>query len=152
MKPQRMVGANRFLDREARELVAEGHRAVLLRQHTGAEAFAQRGERLRAHRFQQPELRLWWRDCDHVEQRACLGRQTGGAGEHRIPHGGRDLLCAGRRQDFGDEERVAGRFAKEVLTVDAGGAGHRRDRREGQRMQLDPNDRVIVGQLSQQKA
>ena len=141
--PRRDLG----LEREPRELVAEGDGAAVHPRHAGQQAFV---ERLVGGVDQ---LRVGGAG-DHgqaLEQLARRRAQTGGAGEHGVADRGRDR-GGGRGQHLGHVERVAAGAAVQGVGVDPVRLGQRADRLGGQRRQLDPLDAHGGGQLAEHHA
>ena len=97
-------------------------------QHPGGEALLEMAELAAGQRLQQPELGARRRDRHRVEQRAgrpAPSRAARASTASRTLSGTRG---AARRERLGDEERVAGRPAVELVRVDAVRPRQRGDR------------------------
>ena len=142
MERERAVRRQRLLDGDAGDLVAERDGAARRAQHPGGEALLEVAELAACQLLQQPELGPRRRDRNRVEQRAGARAETGGARQHGVAdavgHRG-----AARRERLGDEERVAGRAAVELLRVDAVQTRERGDRPRRQRREREPGQRRL---------
>jgi len=99
-------GGDGPLHRQARQLVAKADRAPLVAQHPRPQALVDRGRVGGGDRFQQRQLDAVGDDRRGVQRAAGRRRQPGGAGEHGVADGRRDLPARGA-EHLGDEERVA---------------------------------------------
>ena len=146
------------LDRPPREVVAERERTVLQGEQARVDAGVdRRGRRARGLR-QQPQLRRAGNDGGQLDHGARVGTERGDAQSDRLAHARRHRGAGGRRQRFGDEERVAARHAVQIRGLPAGPLRQHRDRLLRQRRRLDPPRALAaqrpeyapdLGQLSQ---
>jgi hypothetical protein len=106
------------LHRQARQLVAEPDREPLVAQHPRPQALVDRGRVGGGDRLQQPQLDAVGDDRRGVQRAAGHRRQPGGAGEHGVADGRRDLPARGA-EHLGDEERVAAGGPVQAVGVDS---------------------------------
>ena len=145
------VRRQRFLDREAGELVPERDAAGHGREHARGETFLDSVQSTVGERLEHPELGLWAADRHRVEQRARGGSQPCGAGKHGVPDRGRDLSRRSGKY-FGHEEGIAGGGAIELVRVDTARFGELRDRRGRERAQPQAAGRFARRQLADHDA
>ena len=141
--PRRHLG----LEREPRQLVAEGDGAAVHPRHARQQAFV---ERL-VGGVDQLRVGGAGDDGQALEQLARRRAQAGGPGEHGVADRGRDG-GGGRGQHLGDVERVAAGAEVQGVGVDPVRLGQRAHRLGGQRRQLDALDAHGGGQLAEHDA
>jgi hypothetical protein len=117
---------DRLLDREARQLVPEGHAPPPLDQYPRTQALLERVDMVAGRCGHQPRLDGPGHHRDGLEEPARRTRQADRACEDRVADRGRDLR-ASRRQHLGDVERVAAGAPVQLLAVDAVSLGEPRD-------------------------
>ena len=130
MQVQPPVGRELGLDRDAREVVPEGHARPGRAEDAARQALLQVLDGIAGERLQQRQLDRPGHDRRGVEHAARRCAQRRDAREHRVADRRRQLDGA-RRERLGDEERVAGGAPVQRAGVDAvrrGQLGHRAGR------------------------
>ena len=145
---ERAGRGERFLYGDSRQVVPERDPALCGRQHPGGEAVVHPLHRLRRERLEEPEVSLRRHHCHSLDQCASLRIEPGGAGEHSVPHSGRDLLGTGG-QHLGHEERVAPGTAVQVRGIDSAWIRQARHGGRRQRLHLQPMHNRAGGQLAE---
>ena len=111
-------GADRALQAETGELVAEDHPVALGHEHAGGDALVHGLDRGARQGFQQPQLGSLGHHRRRLEELASTGAEPHGPGQHGVLDRGWDLF-APAGQDFYHEERVAPGLLVQLLAVDA---------------------------------
>jgi len=112
VQPGPPIRRERFLDGQARELVAKLHGRRSGSEHPRGQAFLEALDAVTGERFEQPQLGLPRLHGDRLEQRAGRRRQACHAGKDGVAHALRYRLCLGP-EHLRDEKRIsAGRVKR----------------------------------------
>ena len=98
--------------------MTENHPVAVRHQHAGADALVDGPDGGARQRPQQPQLGSLGHHRRRLEERASIGAQPHGAGQHGVLHRGWDLF-ARAGQDFYHEERVAPGLVVQLSAVHA---------------------------------
>jgi hypothetical protein len=121
-----------------------------VRDHPGCEALGETGDVGSDQRFHQPQLDLWRRDRDRLENRRRRRAETGSAREDRVLDCRGELLCT-RCEHLDGEERIPSRLREQRVGIDTVRLGETRDCSSGERQDLEAPDGARTRERSEQE-